>query len=381
MASTIGHLFAGLVPPTPASARDDLARLQYERFTQTLPLFHIIVILMTLAAGYAALDSNSSAASMAVPAIVLTLTTYRLTVWFRRKSESVDAALIPARVSGFLIVSVMLTLISSAWCVWAWLNADVGQRGNIPIFIIMGAIMALNCNMVHRLAAALTIIVGMMPITLVMLLRGQGIETIIGGCFFILAVLQIRIILQQHDQLVETIGLNQQTHILANTDALTSLANRRAFVSAVEKRLAEKPGSEFCLLMIDLNGFKKVNDCYGHLAGDALIEAVAGRLSIFENELIFPARLGGDEFGIIVDARSDTVDHLGVMAALTASLSAPYEIDGKVMTVFAAIGASHYPENGATFAELMQAADRALYAAKPGSHRLDAAPNRTRRAA
>ncbi len=369
MISTLRRIFRRLVPATPDSVRGDLLRLRYDRLTQTLPIFYIIIILIALAASFSAMHSNADIFSVGTPAIMSMVAVVRLFVWFKRKSKSpheiVDTHLIAGRVTGFLVTSMAMTLIASGWSIWAWLMAGDAGRSNIATLIILGAILTLNCNMVHRLVASLTIILAIVPISLIMLIMGNATETMIGGCILILVVLQIRIIFQHHDQLVQSLVLHQQTRELANTDMLTGLANRRAFVSAMESRLADETGVKFSILMIDLDGFKLVNDRFGHLVGDALIQAVSERLRALESDALFPARLGGDEFGVILDGVNDETDLSGLVVSLTKSLSTPYKIDGNALTVRASIGTALYPENGNSFAALMQTADRALYAAKP----------------
>jgi diguanylate cyclase len=152
--------------------------------------------------------------------------------------------------------------------------------------------------------------------------------------------------------LIEAQRLNEVT-LLARTDELTGLANRRHFVEDLSK---SEPGDS--VILIDLNGFKPVNDTFGHGVGDELLRQTALRLSrIFEGEWTF-ARLGGDEFGLLVKggARTQETAH-----AIAASFSYPFHLGpiGEV-SISASIGVAEEDGQG----ELLRRADLAMYHAK-----------------
>ncbi|MGK5681407.1 putative bifunctional diguanylate cyclase/phosphodiesterase [Actinoplanes sp. URMC 104] len=152
-----------------------------------------------------------------------------------------------------------------------------------------------------------------------------------------------------------------QLEDLALRDDLTGLANRRRF----ERRLAAAAATgspQVCLL--DLNGFKQVNDRHGHAVGDRLLIAVADRLGAELPGEGLLARMGGDEFAVLLDdatpARGDAV-----VARLAAALGRPFEVAGHELLVGAAIGIA----GGADPVEVLRRADVAMYAAKAGQAR------------
>ena len=142
--------------------------------------------------------------------------------------------------------------------------------------------------------------------------------------------------------------------VLARTDDLTTLPNRRRLVSEIQS-FATRTGS---LLLLDLDGFKPVNDTYGHEVGDKVLQQVAQRFSraLPNNALL--ARLGGDEFGILVDGSNESV--MEIALALRATLSYPFLIDGHEVKIGVSIGIAE--NDGA--ADLLQRADNAMYSAK-----------------
>ena len=156
-----------------------------------------------------------------------------------------------------------------------------------------------------------------------------------------------------------SIALNQarsigHERVLARTDELTTLPNRRRLISEIQS-FAVRKGS---LLLLDLDGFKPVNDTYGHEVGDKVLQQVAQRFSraLPNNALL--ARLGGDEFGILVDGSNESV--MEIALALRGTLSYPFLIDGHEVSIGVSIGIAD--NDGAT--DLLQRADNAMYAAK-----------------
>ena len=156
-----------------------------------------------------------------------------------------------------------------------------------------------------------------------------------------------------------SIALNQarsigHERVLARTDELTTLPNRRRLISEIQS-FAVRKGS---LLLLDLDGFKPVNDTYGHEVGDKVLQQVAQRFSraLPNNALL--ARLGGDEFGILVDGSNESV--MEIALALRGTLSYPFLIDGHEVKIGVSIGIAD--NDGA--ADLLQRADNAMYSAK-----------------
>ena len=150
----------------------------------------------------------------------------------------------------------------------------------------------------------------------------------------------------------------------ATTDALTGLPNRAEFERRAIETLARlgRDGGRACLMVIDLDQFKLVNDTVGHEAGDRVLVAAAGALRGAVRETDIVGRWGGDEFVVlmpgIADARS-VPDRAAMIARAIAEAPA---VDGHELT--ASVGAALFPIHGATLEHLLRAADRAMYAAK-----------------
>jgi diguanylate cyclase (GGDEF)-like protein len=151
---------------------------------------------------------------------------------------------------------------------------------------------------------------------------------------------------------------------LARHDTLTSLANRMQFGEAMENALAGlREGRRVALHLIDLDGFKLVNDTHGHGVGDKLLEAVAERLRTILRFRDLPARLGGDEFAVLQTGLEAEHEAAALAKRICSTLSEPYEIDGLRVVIGCSVGIA-LADKGSSSAPLMKMADTALYAVK-----------------
>lgn len=145
-------------------------------------------------------------------------------------------------------------------------------------------------------------------------------------------------------------------------DSLSSLPNRRALRRDLDHRL--KRGEKLALALIDLDGFKGINDNYGHQVGDRLIKSVAELLKEQVGARGMVARLGGDEFAIMVPGAAAVIALQDIARAVLDKLSRPFRIDERTVLVGASIGLASVSLNDFDASELMRRSDVAMYAAK-----------------
>lgn len=158
---------------------------------------------------------------------------------------------------------------------------------------------------------------------------------------------------------------NQELTQLTLHDILTGLPNRTLLADRIEQAIgkASEQGTCFALMFIDLDGFKPVNDAFGHHVGDQLLKAVAERLRGHLHSQDTLARIGGDEFVLLVELQ-EPGDAMGVAIKQVNLVSRPYRVAEHDLQLTASIGIVLYPGNGMDQHELLRNADAAMYHAK-----------------
>jgi diguanylate cyclase (GGDEF)-like protein len=215
----------------------------------------------------------------------------------------------------------------------------VSSLGLNLIPVIFGALsIAILANAVHRPTSRATTFMALGSLLLVIL----------------------RMIMTQSE--VRQLG---RTHFVdARTDHVTGLSNRRDFLEGGESRLASlRPNEQLVVILVDLDGFKEVNDSLGHAQGDELLKVIGRRFDKKIGKRGPMARTGGDEFActLTIEAESDPI---AIANELASALSDPVSLDGTKVRVSASIGVAIWPQHGTTHVELVRSADVAMYEAK-----------------
>jgi diguanylate cyclase (GGDEF)-like protein/PAS domain S-box-containing protein len=153
---------------------------------------------------------------------------------------------------------------------------------------------------------------------------------------------------------------------VANYDALTGVPNRRLLGDRMGQAIvhAQRSGNMLAVCYIDLDGFKAVNDQYGHETGDLLLVAITRRLQEVLRAGDTLARLGGDEFVVLFNDLAQEVECLQVLERMVQTIAMPIQIDGHQLAVSASIGVTFYPSDEEDGDTLLRHADQAMYAAK-----------------
>ena len=178
---------------------------------------------------------------------------------------------------------------------------------------------------------------------------------------------QVALRTRELERMTEELKESQQKlEHMAYTDALTNLPNRRMFAEHFKQLLALKrrQNGSFSVLLMDFDDFKRINDTYGHDAGDYVLIEMARRMGELVRESDCLARLGGDEFGILLGQSHDVEGTENVCRKLVESFEAPILFDGAELRTAPSIGIALYPFDGETQDTLYKTADLALYEAK-----------------
>lgn len=175
---------------------------------------------------------------------------------------------------------------------------------------------------------------------------------------------------QLNREIAERLRIEERIRHQATHDMLTGLPNRTLFHDRLSTAMQRAPRRQagFALALLDIDGFKGVNDNHGHPAGDALLQAIAGRLAgeVRANDTV--ARLGGDEFALILEDVDDVPSLLRRCEHVCARLAEPYPLEGRhgafTANVSASMGVAVSQDSPRGDEEMIQCADRALYQAK-----------------
>jgi diguanylate cyclase (GGDEF)-like protein len=149
----------------------------------------------------------------------------------------------------------------------------------------------------------------------------------------------------------------------ASYDYLTGLSNRRHFMQQLErsKACAERRHDKFGLLFLDLNGFKKINDTYGHDTGDQLLKTVAARILSAIRVGDLAARFGGDEFVVLVEGVNSRETLNTVAEKVSLKVAGLAEIGPHSVMISASVGSALFPDDGENMLTLFEVADKAMY--------------------
>lgn len=198
----------------------------------------------------------------------------------------------------------------------------------------------------------------------------QGLQLMVAICRFI-AIATSNIISHEKvstlnkilfDEKKAIIEAQERIEHMAYHDALTSLPNRQALDEFIERRFDSQ--THFHLIYIDLDGFKPVNDRFGHRLGDFVLVEIGRRIKKSLRMHDFAARVGGDEF-VLVMSQLEGPDALkSFLSRLLGVIEEPIVSGDRELNVSASIGCSHYPEHGDSLDQLMHAADQAMYEIK-----------------
>lgn len=301
-----------------------------------------------------------------IPSLILLAILSRIRWWVRVRPQALSAhevhltlrnLSLVGGVIGFLVLSWALSLQNSLL-----MPVGITSAGHTVVFVGITFMSCIFLLMHHRSAAMLIGVSIVVPFTLYLLASGRMIETAIALNVLLVSVamLYVAVSFSRHFErsvraAVDLVQLNTLNARMAASDALTGLPNRRQFFADLEQ--AGLGSEHFVVIVLDLDGFKPVNDVYGHHAGDEVLRQIAARFRALAPERCSIARLGGDEFGCLLEGVStDTAS--GIADRLLAACAEPVV----TATFTAVVGASAGMCSSTVAREPIQVYERADYA-------------------
>jgi diguanylate cyclase len=364
MIKAIQNVTKTFFPAIPQVIRDDFIRLTGTRLQSQSRMLFLALFLTVPTSIHASSVGASLWVRVGLPVVMGTACLLGFLSLCRDLRISTNVRRAQNLIKESTWVSSILAIVCSAWCVMSWMTAPVEMKAYYPLILSMGSLATAYSLSSVRVAAILNLTIGLLPISTLLLISGERMNIAAGTSMIVATVFLLHMIIKHHSQLVDLLMLQRQMRELANTDALTGLLNRRAFDKRFEQELASVvPDGKFVFALLDLDGFKPVNDQYGHATGDLLLCEVANRLQQACGDDGIVARIGGDEFAILIPSGS-ALASAAIADHLLAALIPQCQIDDHQIRIGASIGVASWPADGTTQKALFETADLALYAAK-----------------
>jgi len=347
----------------PRNIRHEVRSVQVSRALTHLPTIYAVAILNMLLVITLCWHEGMQLSSYAWMGAVLVLAVFRMIKWMRRAKSPVQIADPDRMLTTMTLVSVGGISALSAWTTVALFNDLLVNMTLLPVSLVFGASCIAHCLAPIKRAAICVLLVGVVPPAAVMLTKSDFELLLLGTSMLTVSFIMIRFIAASYNQIITGIMLEQKVRELAYQDPLTGLSNRRAIMEELQE--AERnDGEGFAIAMMDMDGFKQVNDTLGHHIGDKLLKTVAERLRDVARENEHVARLGGDEFLIVIRGHFDARDIDARTTAFMMSLLKPANIDGRKIPMAGSMGYAIFPRDGKSASEIMKTADNRLYSAK-----------------
>jgi diguanylate cyclase (GGDEF)-like protein len=359
-----------------------LSRSQFDAFSRQLPLLYVILVVNSLAVAVTHADVAPAWLAIWLPAAMCTACAIRLVVWVRRRQHlaSLTDAEVAARLKTTVWLIALLGVIFTGWGLLLFPYGGPYARAHVAFYMSITVIGCIFCLMHMRKAALLLTAIVIVPFSLFCSLTHNAVLVAIAINMLLVAVAMILVLLTYYRDFANLVEskhalqakqaelqrLSDENSRLANLDNLTGLPNRRRFLADLDAlfEAAQAQHARFAVGVIDLDGFKQVNDLYGHGAGDRVLEEVGRRLLDRSGSRIRVARLGGDEFGLLVTDLHEPQELREIGATICETLRAPYAWPGATARLSASLGFATFPDAGLSPAQLFERADYALYFAK-----------------
>jgi diguanylate cyclase (GGDEF)-like protein len=355
------------------ASSDELAKEQYRSLSQQLPVLYVVVALNCLFMAFSVWKGVGALKAFLFPALLIPVMAARFLTWRKRakNTKAIEIGQIRGILRGNLIAATIIAFLLGSWNIIIMYSAPEEYFVYIPLFTIMSMITCAYCMVALPSSAYSVMISGTLYIVIAMGLTGELTMIVIAANILFVTVLVIYMVSTQFHTFRKLVDSRSQMQLqtensrhLAYNDQLTDMPNRRAFLQALNTYSKKYADSLVSVVMIDMNGFKPINDTYGHAAGDKLLVNAGKCLSDVVGKTGIVARLGGDEFAVLFyNPKGQEWINSRVLMMLY-EMNKPILIDEHEIRLGAAFGvciADAMPEDPM---ELVRHADIALYDAK-----------------
>lgn len=337
-----------------------LAAAQFQALARQILILYAILGFNAVLLAYTHYGMAPDWLTLGPPVVLIALVGGRSLAWMRAARRPPEGREAFVRLRLINLFTVIIGVAASLWATLLFGRGNAASDMHVAFFLTITMMFCVQC-LAHLRSAANILTTIALPYCVYFLAVGEPLLKMTVVTYIVVLIGSTVMQRFAYRDFCHLVGLTEENSRLAHTDALTGLPNRRSFVARLEETVARVSGAggRFGVGVIDLDGFKPVNDSLGHRAGDAVLREVARRLE--GAGLGWAARLGGDEFGLIVEGDAD-LDALG--RHICAVLGEPYHLPEGGAQIGASIGFARFPEAAASAETLVDRADFALYHAK-----------------
>ncbi|HEX6375150.1 MAG TPA: EAL domain-containing protein [Allosphingosinicella sp.] len=358
---------------------------RYQSLLRQIPLLYIVALANYLGLHLATggqLDSFYSPSTLLVGLVIV-----RLVHWLRARNRVLTPEKMLLELRKTWVYALIVSVGFCAWALWLIDDASPDYDGHVILFGTLAGVGCAYGLSSFPAAARVPLLCLALPLAVRLFFsedlahKGMGVAI----CVIVLLILRLLGIHNRaFSELVESrseISLERErarraerlakaekakAKLIADTDPLTGLANRRAFLRALERKAAGLPRGRhpFALAMVDLDGFKPINDTFGHATGDRVLEGIGSRLATAVGEGALIARTGGDEFAVLLPLIRSVGAAASAGAAICAALQEPFLVEGREFRISGCCGVTLLKRDDCDVEEALIRADTALYRAK-----------------
>ncbi len=347
---------------------------QFRLIAQQIPILYSVIIINCLFMAALASTQVSALFAFAFPGAAIPIMLFRIGNWRRLTRRLIAAEDYIGMRKALRVTTIMANVLAAVLAVWSiviLLQVPPDKVAFVPVFTILSMITCAYCLSAYPIAAYSVMLSGSTYIAVAMAWTGDKVLVAMALNIGLVSVMVVYMARHQFGQLRRLVRSTdrlrlQRSHArdLAFQDQLTGLSNRRALIEQMRRRKARNDPSPVGLIMIDLNGFKPVNDTFGHPAGDRLLITISERLVSALGKEGLVARIGGDEFCVFLPSVPSTKFALDLADRIKAAIKSPLVLDGHALQLGSAIGTVVSAPGPIDPLELLQCADIALYEAK-----------------
>lgn len=368
------HIYAFLRSLGLGATSEMLMAEQFRLVARQIPILYSVIIINCLFMAALASTQVSAVLAFAFPGVAIPIMIFRIGNWrrlTRRLIANEDFAGMRKALRITTVMANVLAVVLAIWSIVILLKVPPDKVAFVPVFTILSMITCAYCLSAYPIAAYSVMLSGSTYIALAMAWTGDKVLIAMALNIGLVSVMVVYMARHQFGQLRRLVRSTDRLRLqrsqardLAFQDQLTGLSNRRALIEHMRRRSRHHEQAYVGLIMIDLNGFKPVNDTFGHPAGDQLLITVSERLTHALGDQGLAARIGGDEFCVFLPNVPDAEFVMVLADQIKAAIKSPLLLDGHALQLGSAIGVVVSDPREVTPLELLQCADIALYEAK-----------------